>query len=72
MTQLHLISNGDFEASDPLTLEQKEVLESAVAKILVLGEEVGVTADQMIKLLGAGMTVRELLEYLVSRAEELD
>lgn len=72
MTQLRLISNADFNSSEPLTLEQREVLESAVAKIVVLGEQIGVTADQMIKLLGAGMTVRELLEYLVTRAEELD
>ena len=72
MTQLHLISNAGLNSSDSLTLEQREVLERAVAKIVLLGEEVGVTADQMIKLLGAGMTVKELLEYLVNRAEELD
>jgi hypothetical protein len=72
MTQLHLIPNADFDASEPLTFEQREVLESALAKIVALGEEVGVTADQMIKLLDAGMTVKELLEYLATRAEELD
>ena len=72
MTQLHLVSNADFDASEPLTFEQRVILESALSKIVMLGEEVGVTSDQMIKLLDAGMTAKELLEYLATRAEELD
>ena len=72
MTELSLISKGSCDTSDPLTLQQRKLLEGALAKIVALGEQVGVTADQMIKLLDAGMTVRELLEYLVTRAEELD
>ena len=72
MTELRLISHPSCDSHDPLTHEQREILEGALAKIVLLGEQVGVTADQMIKLLDAGMTVRELLEYLVTRAEELE
>lgn len=72
MTELRFISNATCDSSDPLTLQQRELLEGALAKIVMLGEQVGVTPDQMIKLLNAGMTVEELLEYLVTRAKELD
>jgi hypothetical protein len=37
----------------------------------MLGEQTGVTADEMIELLDAGLTVGELLEYLVARAGEV-
>jgi len=49
-------------------LPQKAVLERAVAKVILLGEQVGVTTDQMILLLNSGLTVGELLEYLAMRA----
>lgn len=45
---------------------QPEVLERAVAKVVVMGARVGVDADQMIEMLDSGMTVRDLLEYLLS------
>lgn len=72
MTELRLISNDSCSSQDSLTLEQRQILEGALAKIVLIGEQVGVSADQMIKLLDAGMTVRELLEYMVARAEEID
>jgi hypothetical protein len=57
--------------SDPLELfpfANREVLERAVAKVVLLGEQVGVGTEQMICLLDSGLTVRELLEYLAARA----
>lgn len=72
MTQLRLISNESSSSQDPLTLEQRQILEGALAKIVLIGEQVGVSADQMIKLLDAGMTVRELLEFIAARGEEID
>ena len=73
-------SNDDRTASDAaishdlaesLTPAQKEALQRAVAKIVALGEQTGVTADEMIELLKAGLTVGELLEYLAARAGEV-
>jgi hypothetical protein len=60
---------GDFHAlpaDEPLTMSQKQLLESAVAKIVVLGEQVGISPDDMIALLQAGVSVRELLDYLAA------
>ena len=72
MTELRLISNESSSSQDPLTIEQRQILEGALAKIVLMGEQVGVSADQMIKLLDAGMTVRELLEFIAERGEEID
>jgi len=47
--------------------DQQEVLRRAIGKVVVLGEQVGVSAEQMIQLLEGGLSVPELLEYLVSR-----
>ena len=58
---------GSFHASpvdEPLTMSQKQLLESAVAKIVVLGEQVGIGPDDMIALLQGGLSVRELLDYI--------
>ncbi len=59
------------DQAEPLTLEQKEALQRAVAKVVRLGAQVGVSADQMIQLLESGLTVGELLEYLSARAGEV-
>jgi hypothetical protein len=59
------------DESEPLTLAQKEALQRAVVKVVKLGEQVGVSADQMIELLESGLTVRELLEYLAARTGEV-
>lgn len=66
------MSRADFFAdaeADPdlpqsLTYSQRVVLERAVAKVILLGIQAGVTVDQMILWLESGMTVRELLDYL--------
>lgn len=57
------------QAGTPTTNEE-EVLTRALAKVVVLGEEIGVTTDQMIRMLDSGMSVRELLEYLVTLGEK--
>lgn len=56
---------------ETLTYAQREVLERAVIKLVLIGERVGVTPDQMILLLQSGLTVRELLDYLAARELEV-
>ena len=55
-------------SSDPtaLTPAQLEALEHGVAKIVALGAKVGVGPEKMIELLSAGLSVSELLDYLMS------
>lgn len=55
----------------PLTSEQKQTLERAVEKVVVLAAGVGVSADEMIELLKSGLTVRELLEYLGAHSRQV-
>jgi hypothetical protein len=52
-------------------LAQKEALQRAVAKVVALGAQVRVSADQMIELLKSGLTVGELLDYLAARTGEV-
>lgn len=76
MTDMHFVASGrrdsltstEHGSAKPLTFAQTRVLERAVAKIVLLGKQVGVSADEMIRLLNSGLTVGELLEYLVMRA----
>ncbi len=68
MSRADLFANTDPDLTQPLTCAQKEALERAVAKIVLIGAEVGVSADQMILLLESGMTVRELLDYLEAQS----
>ena len=49
------------------TCDQHAVLERAVAKVVVLGKQRGISPEQMIQMLEDGLTVPELLEYLLSR-----
>jgi len=46
------------------------VLRRAVAKLVLIGERVGVTSEQMIFLLESGFTVRELLDYVAARERD--
>jgi len=71
MSNVHSISEVRPHSAEPLTFAQQEVLERAVAKIVLLGELVGVSADQMILLLNSGLTVGELLEYLGTRTGQV-
>jgi hypothetical protein len=68
MAELRFILGASYIPTDPVTLAEKEVLQRAVAKVVLLGEQVGVSTDQMILLLNSGLTVSELLEYLAMRA----
>lgn len=70
-TELRLPEASTLDPAERLTPEQKEALRRAVAKIVALGAQIGVSADQMIELLRSGLTVRELLEYLSTRAGEV-
>lgn len=54
-------------ASDELDESQVSVLEKSVDKLVRFGELVGVTPEEMIRLLDSGFTVGELLNYMASR-----
>jgi len=71
MTETPLTPAPNRDESESLTLAQKEALQRAVVKVVALGVEVGVSADEMIELLKSGLTVRELLEYLAGRTGEV-
>ncbi len=70
-TELRLTTGKRYDPGEPLTLAEKEALQRAVAKIVALGAKTGVSAEQMIELLKAGLTVGELLEILATRAGEV-
>ena len=67
MGQVFSFSNSRPDLAELLNIGQQEVLERAVAKMVLLGKQVGVSPDQMILLLESGLTVVELMEYLASR-----
>lgn len=71
MTEPLFFLNASSDSSDPLTSEQRELLERALAKMVLVGAQVSVSTDQMIKLLKSGMTVRELLEYVQTLAGDV-
>ena len=71
MSNMHSVTEIRPPSGEPLTLAQQEVLERAVAKVVLIGELVGVNADQMILLLNSGLTVSELLEYLGARTRQV-
>ena len=71
MREMHnVLEMRPATAEPPLTFAQQEVLERAVAKVVLIGELVGVSADQMILLLNSGLTVGELLDYLGARTRQ--
>lgn len=67
MRYAEAVPKGRVVPPESLNLRRREVLESAVGKLVLIGESVGVTADDMILLLQSGLTVPELLDYLVAR-----
>jgi hypothetical protein len=71
MSNVHSISEIRPASGESLSFAQQEVLERAVAKIVLLGELVGVSTDQMILLLESGLTVGELLEYIGLRTRQV-
>jgi hypothetical protein len=46
------------------------ILQNAVGKIVNFGENVGVPPEEMIAVLESGATVRELIDYLASHAQD--
>ena len=50
-----------------VTLHQRGVLKREVAKLVLIGDQVGVSTSDMIALLESGLTMGELLEYLALR-----
>ena len=71
MGQVHSILGFGQKFGERHTVGQQEVLERAVAKLVLIGEQVGVSAGQMILLLESGLTVSELLDYLALRNHEI-
>lgn len=70
-TEPHLPAAVNHDPAESLSPAQEEALQRAVVKIVALGAQAGVSADQMIQLLQSGLTVGELLEYLAARAGEV-
>jgi hypothetical protein len=67
MTDMQFAPNQCGDPSAVLTVYQQQVLERAVAKLVVYGERVGISTGEMIHMLASGLTVAELLEYVLSR-----
>jgi hypothetical protein len=67
MEEAYSFANSGPELAESLNIGQQEVLERALGKMVLLGNQVGVSLDQMIQLLESGLTVVELLEYLAAR-----
>jgi hypothetical protein len=70
-TERHSLAALNHGPDDPLTPAQKETLQHAVAKVIELGAQTGVTTDEMIYLLDSGLNVGELLQYLAARSGEV-
>ena len=71
MTEMRYLVKASCDSYDPLTIRQREALERALAKMVLMGAQAGVSTDQMIKLLNGGLTVRELVEYVLARAGDV-
>jgi len=63
MEEVHSANAGPDLVESP-TYAQPEILERAIAKLVLLGKQVGLSADQMIRVLESGFTVAELVVYL--------
>jgi hypothetical protein len=71
MTERGFLSGASAHTYDSLAVSD-EVLERAVAKLVAAGAGVGISTDEMIKLLESGMSVRELVEYVLTRAGDVE
>jgi hypothetical protein len=67
MAATRYLPEPGMDRADAQACNQQEVLRRAVAKVVVLGKQRGVSVEQMIQMLESGLTVGELLEYLVGR-----
>ena len=64
MEEVHPAANAGPDLVESPPCAQQEVLEQAIAKLVLLGKQVGVSADQMIQLLESGLSVAELVVYV--------
>ena len=64
----HLLEAASHNQFESLTAAQKETLRQAVAKVVGIAAEKGITIEKMIELLRSGLTVSELLKYLAARS----
>jgi len=71
MNYAHWTGGTEAGLGKPLTAAQTLILKRAVAKIVFLGAQVGVSTDQMITLLESGLTVGELLDYIGARGRNM-
>jgi len=69
MTHMQFVPIPNEDSLELRTVYEERVLERAVAKLVVYGERVGISTDEMIQMLAAGLTVSELLEYVLSRRD---
>lgn len=67
MGEAHSATNAVPEVIESLTYAEEEVLEHAIAKLALLGKQVGVGPEDMISLLESGMNVVDLVAYLAAR-----
>ncbi|MGA3195392.1 MAG: hypothetical protein ABSD39_10365 [Terriglobales bacterium] len=70
MTERGFLSGASTHTYDSPAVSD-EVLERAVAKLVAAGARVGIGTDAMIKLLESGMSVQELVEYVLTRAGDV-
>ncbi len=66
-----LTAAASHDLGEALTPAQRETLERAVGKVVALGAQVGVSAEQMVEMLKAGLTVGELIDYLAAQSGEV-
>ena len=71
MTEMRFLLSASCDSFDPPTIAQMEVLERALAKLVLVGERAGIGMDEMIELLESGMSVWQLLEYVFTRAADV-
>src|SRR5882757_270093 len=62
--EVHPAANAVRSSVESPTYAPEEVLERAIAQLVLLGKHAGVSADQMIQLLESGFSVGELVVYL--------
>ena len=65
-------SESGREGPDGWDWEQIPGLNKAIDKLIEFGEQVGVSPEEMVGLLECGMTMRELLYYLVSQSSPVN
>jgi len=67
MAEPHSLTDATPDLGESPTFADQEVLERAIVKLALLGQQVGVSVDQMIALLESGLSVVELVEYMAAR-----